>query len=300
MSGLNANSIRVPPNRRRQCGQSLVEVCVACIALVPLAIGLIYIGQYIHIKHTVQQAAREAAWDAAVAPSVFDPSRQAVPAINVEQTRLRARYFGDAASPVRPDSQVPASFVDPLLMDYSGQQLLQPGSVKLSEYSDDKTPGVEGIVDEIFGKISRTISGLPFARGGEFPPDPKGYLIARVDAKTAKAAHFVPFDTLDLDFHSQTVLLADAWNADGAGERDTHDTSYDTSANSPIPGRTVVNAMPPSAALLGGGFGSSLTKVFNFVGKLPIINVFFPMDGLNFGRAAPDVVPYDKLKPYKE
>lgn len=284
-------------DRDRQRGQSLVEVCVACIALVPLAIGLIYVGQYIHIKHTVQQAAREAAWDAAVSPSTY---KKQSPDKSAEQANLRARYFGDGSQPIASAAQAPSSFVDPLLVDYSGLKLLKPGALTLSVYSDDKSPGAEGVVDGVVGKLTSLASKLPFTRGGEFPPDPDGYLTARADAKTAKAARFAPLDKLDLDFHAQTVLLADAWNADGPGEQDTAETSDDISKNSPIPSRTVVNAMPPSAAMLGGGFGAGMTKIFNFVGKLPIINVFFPTSGLNFGRAAPDVIPYDKLQPYKK
>lgn len=282
---------------RRQRGQSLVEVCVACIALVPLAIGLIYVGQYVHIKHTVQQAAREAAWDAAVSPSTY--AKQS-PEKNAEQTNLRARYFGDDSQPITSTAKAPSSFVDPLLVDYSGLQLLQPDALTLSTYSNAKSPGAEGVLDEVIGKLSSLVSKLPLTRGGEFPPDPNGYLTARVDAKTAKATRFAPFDKLDLDFHAQTVLLADAWNADGPGEQDTAETSDDISRYSPIRARTVVRSMPPSAALLGGGFGSGITKFLNFVNKLPIINVFFPTGGLNFGRAAPDVIPYDKLQPYKQ
>ncbi|HEX7370637.1 MAG TPA: TadE/TadG family type IV pilus assembly protein [Rhodanobacteraceae bacterium] len=285
---------RVPVYQR---GQSLVEVCVACIALVPLAIGLIYIGQYIHIKHTVQQAAREAAWDAAVARSTYEKHE---PDSGQEQTRLRVRYYGAPATAIDVDPKAPKSFVDPLLLDYSGRQLLKPGKFTLAVYKNDKAPGLEGSIDSVFGSVTKWISKIPGMSGGEFPPDPNGYLMARVDAKTAKAKYFKPLDKLNLDFHSQTVLLADAWNADGGGEADLKDLSKVSANGAPITGRTVRNALPPSAALLGGGFGHGIAKVFNFFGKIPIVNTFFPTGGLNIGRAAPDVIPYDKLQPYQK
>lgn len=280
-----------------QAGQSLVEVCVACIALVPLVIGLVYVGQYIHIKHTVQQSAREAAWDAAVAPSTY---KVATPDASAEQTSLRARYFGDPKSSIQADPPEPSGFSDSLLVDYSGQRLLQPGQLTLSQYDNSQTPGIEGSVDAVIGKITSAVSKIPMLDGGEFPPDPEGYLTARVDAKTSKAKYFDPLDKLDLDFRSQTVLLADAWNADGAGEKDTDDKSDIYYGSSPIHKRVVREAMPPSAALLNGSLSGGIAGALNFVGSIPILNDFFPTKGLNIGRAAPDVVPYDKLKPYKK
>lgn len=283
--------------RHVQRGQSLVEVCVACIALVPLAIGLTYVGQYVHIRHTVQQAAREAAWDAAVSPSVYDAS--ATPGLAAEQARLHTRHFANADTPIDPGAGDPPAFGDTMLLDYSGQQLLTPHAVTLAEYSSKPSPGVEGVIETALSGATSLLADLPFVNGGVFPPDANGYVTARVEAKTIKAAHFKPFDTLDLTFHSQTVLLADAWNADGAGESDSPGRSDAGAYGAPIPGRTVVKSLPPSAAFLNGGFASGLTSTLDFVGGLPIIKVFFPINGLNPGRAAPDVIPYDKLQPYE-
>lgn len=282
---------------RYEQGQSLVEICVVCIALVPLAIGLVYVGQYIHIKQTVQQAAREAAWDAAISPLTYEIKKTDSSA---ETTRLRANFFAAIGATIDVTPATPTTFSDTLLQDYTGQQLLKPGQLTLSTYTNEQSPGADGEISVIGGKITQWISKIPGLNGGQFPPDENGYVTAKVAAKTAKAKGFSPFDKLDLDFHSQTALLADAWNADGSGEVDTSDESNLSSNGAPIPNRLVVNSLPPSAALLNGGPSAGLAKIFNFIGKIPIVNTFFPTDGLNFGRAAPDVVPYDKLQPYKE
>lgn len=282
---------------KQQRGQSLVEVCIACIALVPLAIGLTYVGQYVHIKQVVQQAARNAAWDAAVAPSAYQssPTLEAGP----EGTSLRVRYFGAADTVVDATPTAPPAFVDPLLTDYAGHALLDPGKLSLSTYTDDTSPGPEGAITSAIAEATSLIAKLPFVDGGKFPPDPKGYVTARVDATTNLSANFKPFDALDLDFHAQTVLLADAWNADGAGESDSVGGHTDTSSNSPIPSRTVRRSLPPSAALLDGSIGGVVSAIFNTIGSVPILDNFFPNGGgLDVGRAAPDVVPYDKLQPY--
>lgn len=296
----------MPGTKRGQQGQSLVEVCVACIALVPLAIGLVYMGQYIHVKQTVQQAAREAAWDAAVSPSIY---RKDSPDLAMEQTRLRARYFGDASKAIGPAANVPGAFTDAMLGDYSGRQLLDPGNLSIAIYSNEKAPGpegaVEGVIGQITGALSSAFSSLGLNKhGAAFPPDSEGYITASVSAKTNKANNFDPLDKLDLDFHSQTVLLADAWDADGGGENNS--TGEFDAGGAPIPDRTVrsqITYLTPGTAVFGGSVGSLLNKVVSFVGSIPVLDDLFPGfkdHGLQLGRTAPDVVPYDKLKPYKQ
>lgn len=291
---------------KRQRGQSLVEVCVACIALVPLAIGLVYVGQYIHIKQTVQQAAREAAWDATVAPSTYSLH---APDLEAEQARLHARYFGDPDAAVTSGAAVPSGFSDTLLPDYSGRLLLKPEDLTVTVYKNEKTPGVEGAMDGVINKITGALSsafssiGLG-SHGSAFPPDPNGYITAKVSARTEKSQNFDPFDTLDLDFQSQTVLLADAWNADGGGE-DDHTGKFDAHS-APIPDRTVrseITYLTPGTALFGGKIGDIVSEVMSFIGSIPVLDKLFPGfedHAFQPGRTAPDVVPYDKLKPYKE
>lgn len=274
---------------------------MACIVLVPLVIGLVYAGQYIHLKQTIQQAAREAAWDAAVAPSTYKKDN---PDTAVEETRLQARYFAKAGDTVNTSASAPGSFHDPLLLDYSGRTLLKPDKLTLEVYSNNSTPGFEGKLTKWAGDVSNFISKVPGVVGGHFPPDNNGYLLAKVNADTEKAKYFKPLDSLDLHFHAQTALLADAWNADGPGLKDNEKSYEDIYSKSPIPDRTVVMALPPSAAMMGNSVLQGITGALNKVEDIPILGdlmkMFFPLQGLEFGKAAIDVVPYDKLQPYEK
>ena len=284
---------------RRQRGQSLVELCVACIVLVPLAIGVMYVGQYIHLNQTTQMAAREAAWDAAVSPNVY---RLDSLDTSGEQTRLQARSFADPSIAVQTDASAPNKFTDTLLTDYAGNQILTPGQLTLAVYSNESIPGAEGAVAKTLGDVTKALSAIGISPGGQFPPDPNGYITAQVNAKAARATRFKPLDQMDLTFHSQTALLADAWDADGGGESDTSDSSNDNSSTLPIPKRSVRSAityLAPSTAIFGGDLGKGITTVFNTIGSIPILDQFFPMKGFNPGRTAPDVVPVDKLATYK-
>jgi hypothetical protein len=281
-----------------QRGQSLVEMAIACIVLVPLAIGIVYIGQYIHLRQTTQMAAREAAWDAAVSPTVY---KVAAPDVAGEQNRLRSRYFADPNAAIRSAAPVPGSFADTMLPDYAGHSLLTPDQLTISVYQNDKTPGVEGQIDSLLGKVTGELSNLGLSPAGEFPPDPKGYITAQVDAKAARATRFDPLDGMDLDFHSRTVLLADAWDADGAGEDAEGESS---TKNLLVPKRSVreaVTYLAPATAIFGGKLGGLVHTVGEVVDKIPILDDFFPStDEFAPGKTAPDVVPADKLATYKK
>jgi hypothetical protein len=56
--------------RSRQRGQSLVEMAISCIALVPLFVGVWFLGKYIHLRQQTQAFARSAAWNATVSPTI--------------------------------------------------------------------------------------------------------------------------------------------------------------------------------------------------------------------------------------
>lgn len=286
-------------SRRLQRGQSLAETCVACIVLIPLAIGIVYLGQYIHLNQTTQMVAREAAWDAAVSPQLYGLKPLDT---SGEQTRLQSRSFADPAAVIQTGAKVSGSFADTLLTDYAGNQLLRPDQLTLSVYQNSKTPGVEGQIDSLVGKVSSALSGLDLNASGRFPPDPNGYITARADAKAARATRFDPLDQMNLDFHSQTVLLADAWDADGAGENDAN--GEDNSNTLPIPDRSVrrsVALLAPSTVIFGGPLGKLVDTVSHIIGEVPGIDDFFPgLDKLQLGRTSPEVIPPDKLATYKQ
>jgi hypothetical protein len=283
----------------RQRGQSLVETCVACIVLIPVAIGVMYVGQYIHMKQVTQMTAREAAWDAAASPQLY--GLQALDTSG-EQTRLQARNFADPGAAIQTGASVPGTFADTLLVDYAGQQMLQTNKLTLSVYQNNQTPGVEGQIDQLLGGVSAILSKFPMGSGaGKVPPDSNGYITAKVDANAQPATRFAPLDSMSLDFNSQTVLLADAWDAGGSGE---DANGKDDSQSLPISKRSVretIADLAPGTALFGGSLGSIVNTVGGVIDDIPVLDDIFPgFKNFQPGKTSPDVVPADKLATYKE
>lgn len=285
--------------RHQQRGQSLAETCVACIVLIPLAIGVMYLGQYIHMKQVTQMTAREGAWDAAASPQLY---RLQALDTSGEQSHLQARNFADPGAAIQTGASVPGAFADTLLVDYAGQQMLQTNKLTLSIYQNSQTPGAEGQIDKLLGGVSAILSKFPMgSSAGKFPPDANGYITAKVDAKAQPATRFAPLDTMNLDFNSQTVLLADAWNAGGSGE---DANGKDVSRSLPIPGRSVrdtIADLAPGTAIFGGELGSIVHTVGGVIDDIPVLDDIFPgFKNFEPGKTSPDVVPADKLTSYKK
>ena len=258
--------------RRLQHGQSMVEMIVLCLVLVPLFLLIPILGKYIHIKQTAQQATRAAAWEATASPSYAVPDRNRV------RPQLIARHFGSADAPIV--SQAPAGTAErleaPLLNTFSNQPLLQRSDIALGAYRNEAESG-------LMGKLGSVIAKLP----GNFPPNERGLVTASMDlrlrdlrlADGSAAAYLEPFDTIGLRMTSSSTLLTDAWNAAGAG----------ISGNHPRSVKKQVRSMVPTSHL--GDVSSSLSGAS-----------FLPMVGaigdLEIGKIDPDVVPMDKLERY--
>ena len=52
-----------------QRGQSLIEMAIACIVMVPMFVGVMLLGQYIHLHQQTQAAARAAASKSSILPA---------------------------------------------------------------------------------------------------------------------------------------------------------------------------------------------------------------------------------------
>jgi hypothetical protein len=285
---------RTGPHAQR--GQSLVEVAIACVVLVPLFIGVGLLGQYIHLRQQTQAAARAAAWDAAVSPAVVSGAGGGLPARNLTQDRMRALQFGRADAPLR-NVTAPEKLQDPMLTTFAGRELVLAQNVVLRTYANGKSPALSEKILGPLGRAAKTV-GL-----GEFPPDNNGMVTAEVhavpehlvDSDGRSLAFMDPLDTLDLDFHGRTVLLADAWNANGAGE-----DGRGRAANATLRSvRTAIKPLTPSD-WAGSTFDNGISKFINILGSIPFIDVIFTAGWKNFefGKTAPDVVPSDKLVPY--
>lgn len=278
---------------RHQRGQSLVEMAIACIVLVPLGAGVMLLGQYIHIKQQAQSAARAAAWDATVDPGLV---KEALPDKGGVATRMRVRQFADTTTAIGADDEEPSKFADPMLTTFAGRELLKPGGVTLSVYKQEGSPGYLDKAMGIVGAVTNTL--------GNLPPNTKGLVTAEVHVKPEKIiggdgsalAFLDPMDKLDLDFSARTVLLADTWDAAGGGEKD----GKGVSGASDRTVRHVITGLVPTA-MLGDKFDSISSDVIGILGKIPIVNKLFTpnFDKFRLGRMAPDVIPTDKLVKYE-
>src|SRR5882757_5545042 len=160
---------------RMQRGQSLLEMAIACIALVPLFIGVMLLGQYTHIRQQTQAAARSAAWDATVSPNIVN-NVGGLPSQGGEQDRMRALQFGKAETTLR-NITAPAQLQDPMLTTFAGRPLVLASNVTLGTYSYSKSPGVlEKVLDPV-SKLTKS-AGL-----GAFPPDGSGLITSEVHDK---------------------------------------------------------------------------------------------------------------------
>jgi len=284
----------MPYSRHRQRGQSLVETAIALVVLVPLAAGVMLLGQYIHIEQGAQSAAREAAWAATVDPSLIKaglPGRQRI------QTELQARQYADPGAAIRTRAGVPGRFSDTMLTTFAGQSLLKSSQLTLTTYKQGQG---SSFLDKALGAVHKAAKIV-----GNFPPNSQGLVTAQVDVHPEKLAgsdgsplsFMDPLDTRQLDFTARTVVLADTWQAGGSGEDRNGDQVSGGS------GRTVRDVVRPLAPMdwLGGGMDKTIHDVSKLLGEIPLVNQVLTPGWKYYypGRMAPDAVPADKLVPYK-
>lgn len=277
-------------SRRTQRGQSLVEMAIALLVLVPLAAGVMLLGQYFHIKQQTQAAARAAAWEATVSPEV---ANRGMPDRSRVLQSLGPRQFSHTKTGLTSATQNPQVLGDPMLTTFANQELLKPSGITLTVYSQEKGPGVFDKALGLLEKVSDTL-----------PPNPNGLVTAEVHARPelikgadgGGLAFLSPLDTMQLDFSAKTVLLADAWNAAGGGEE---------ADGRPIPrasNRTVAKVVTPlvPTRLAGNSTMKSLNDMMHLLAKIPFFNDVLTthFDKLEFGKVAPDAVPADKLVNY--
>lgn len=280
---------------RTQRGQSLVEVAIACAVLVPMFLGVMLLGQYIHVRQQTQAAARAAAWDAATSPRLVGKVG-GMPSSETAQDRMRVLQFGAVdAKLTRLDP--PKRLADPMLTTFAGRDLILAKNVTLSTYRNETSPALS---EKILGPLGKATGAVGL---GNFPPDDKGFITAEVHAKPerlkyrdGKAAKLLdPLDSMDLDFHGRTVLLADTWNADGAGESADGKARNDTL-------RSVRHAIKPltPSEWAGDSFDGGISDFIDILGKIPIVDVLFTAgwDQFRLGKTGADVVPADKLVRY--
>jgi Flp pilus assembly protein TadG len=287
---LMSNSMRL----RRENGQSLVEMTIALLVLVPLAVSVMLLGQFIHIKLQTQSAAREAAWAATVDPAL---AVAGLPNRTQEETRLRQHQFADAKEALSSDRGAPSQFSDPMLTTFAGHALLNPSALTLAVYQQQAAPS---FMDKAINKINAALSH--FGLSNTLPPNRQGLVTAEVHANTQKILGDAgtPLMFLGsvaghrLDFSAKTVLLVDPWDAAGGGE-----SLNGQPVGGPYANRTVRGVIEPLVPTiwLKGVFKSAILTFVHLLGSIPLMDSLVTpgVKYFELGRAAPDVVPVDKL-----
>jgi hypothetical protein len=269
---------------------------VAMLVLVPLSAGVMLLGQYIHLQQTTQLAAREAAWAATVDPALLN---QRLPDAGNMQSRLRADQFASANQAIRSNVAIPSRYADPMLTTFAGKTLLQTADLNLVSYSQTSPPSIIGWAMDSIGAVLDTV-GLK----NSLPPNKQGLVSAQVTATSQQvlsgAGHPVTFlgatATERFAFSATTVLLADSWDAAGSGETRDGDAVSGAGANRTV--RATISPMVPSTWL--GKFTGVVNGAVKVLEDVPFLSQMVGLTSqFELGRTAPDVVPTDKLVPYK-
>lgn len=285
---------RAPATRSKQRGQSLVEIAIACIVLVPMFLMIALLGQYIHVRQQAQASARVAAWDASVSTEMV-ARVGGLPSTAGEQSRMRAMQFGKVDAKLATRTTGGSTLDDPMLTTFAGRDLVLAKSVTLDTYKSDASPAP---MTEALNKLG-SLAGSIGLDG--IPPDKRGLITADVSAKTEHVlgrdgrtlSALDPLASMDLTFHGRTVLLADTWDARGSGENADGQGKNDIA-------RTVRHTIKPLApfSAIPDSLSSGFETVMNVITAIPLVGTVFGMHDFVIGKTAPDVVPADKLVRY--
>lgn len=108
-------------------GQSLTELLVLMLLLVPLFLLIPVLGQYTHIKQRTIEASRGAAWEMTVFKDhIYDPAQQAA-----LQDKVVSRYFNSAKAKIESTPPGAWSQPDPLFKTLYGQTLVTYNDAQL-------------------------------------------------------------------------------------------------------------------------------------------------------------------------
>lgn len=273
--------------RRRQRGQALTEMAIVAAVMVPLFLLVPMLGKYFHVQQTAQQAARSAAWQATV---VADYQWDQLDA-GQQRGLVVDRHFGLADDPIRTAASGAGNDEDVrshMMNTFSGHTLLRRGDIVLSEYRTERAGGISGALDDFLSWVEH----LPI---GNFPPNQGGLVTSEVVVRprnlvtsNGRPARFLePFHQLDLEMRASHVILADPWNAAGNGIEGHVSEGRERSVMSQV------ETLAPMSAVSGIG---DVMEDLGFLELLPVLGV---VTRWRPGYIQPDIVPKDKLEPYR-
>ena len=210
-----ARRLTQPARHSRQGGQALVETVVVAIAMLPLLVGVAFIGKLLDARQATIAASRAAAFECTARPAeCADSGARAALA-----GQMRRRLFG-RAEPAAVEANNPgngrwgrvgwtdrggrALLADPdtVSLDLAPQRLDAPRS-HLAASNARIAQGAVHLLDDVAGPARfglHTWDGLYAARTG-------------MQLRTTELGAALPGGVLRLN--ARTVVLADAWTASG-------------------------------------------------------------------------------------
>jgi len=260
----------------KQRGQAASELVAAMAFMLPLFLGVIYLGKYSDIKHQAIQASRYAAFERALDPHAHEADaaiQQETVARFFRDGGLHTIGFEDKASGGTAGDENPLWIQlngDPMLKQYSDV------SVALSTQSIDNT---QTKLLAPMDTAATLFSGLVPDRNPLKLNTGVSAVEADVSVDVAKITHFAPLNKI-VSIGATTVIATDPWNAGGAQDVANHFPS------DPLP--------PPAVPMRVAGSILNLPVVGTILNTLA---EFFVETGVSseelpvFGCVKPDVVP---------
>jgi hypothetical protein len=254
---------------RFQRGQAITEFVVAMLVLLPLVLGVIYIGKYEDVKYSAIQASRYVAFE-----RVLDPSsapRHKTDPVLAEETR--ARFFTDPM----PSNHGAVGY----------QDSTQGRTLSTNWYGTGGDPAINPISG--IGVAVQPATGLQIplnqafdslARANFDIKDP-GVAEADVTVPLANVVHFAPLSNLNLTIDAKTTVLTDGYNAGGAdpgAPNNVHDRVY-------FDWGIVLGKIP--------GLKTAMDAIDNSIVAKLGWQALSGTDGPRWGCVTPDVVPSD-------
>lgn len=257
---------------RSQRGQAIAEFVVSMLIVVPLVLGVIYVGKYEDIKYTAIQASRHVAFERA-----FDTLPTPHESATVLADETRARFFADPMQSnngaVAYQDAPPAS--GSISSTLNANWLGTAGEALIGAYSPDiKADVTKGVDLTGIGKTAFDAARTLYFSNINDP----GIQNARVQVQLANVPHFAALNNLGLNIDVSTAILVDGFNADGNGAPNNpapDSVRGRVSLAQKIPGLSTVSQVANNAIVQFGWEGLSDTP------------------GPNLLCVAPDVVPGD-------
>lgn len=245
----------------RQQGQSLTELLVVGLVLVPMMLTVPLLGSYMDVAQHTELASRYVTFEGTIHNNNSLHGWKSDAELGTE---VRRRFFGRSDAPVK-TGDVAGNFLadrNPLWKDHRGNALIQDFDADVSVETRRSNKNV--LPAAIYAKGGGVLGGFKLSR--------ENLHHGTVAVSLANVTDLVPFDALNLVISKRGVVLADAWNANGPS--------------------TVKNKVEDA-----GGLAypiAPLKLLGDTIGQMPAL---FRDPTMDVGDINPEIVPCDRLTP---